>query len=188
MHFTLNPPPNIRGMLLRKFLVDLFRYFTPLKLRYFIYLLLFIAAQICVAQPQEKALLFERLTINDGLSQGMVNSIIQDDYGFMWFATNDGLNRFDGRNFTIFKNKVDDYSSIAENFIVKLFKDSKGRIWISTLANGLDLFDAETETFVHFKHNPQNNNSIHSNELTDILEDKYGAIKYVRCTDIENRK
>ena len=158
-----------------------------MKLRSLFCLFICIVEQFCFAQLPEKALLFDRITIKDGLSQGMVNSILQDDYGFMWFATNDGLNRYDGRHFTIFKNKVDDNKSIAENFITYLFKDSHGRIWIST-SNGLDLFDAETETFVHFKHNPQNNNSIHSNELTDIVEDKYGAIWILSASGLDRLK
>ena len=147
-----------------------------MKLRSLFCLFICIVEQFCFAQLPEKALLFDRITIKDGLSQGMVNSILQDDYGFMWFATNDGLNRYDGRHFTIFKNKVDDNKSIAENFITYLFKDSHGRIWISTLANGLDLFDVETETFIHFKHNPQNSNSIQSNQVNCIGEDKNGSI------------
>ncbi len=119
---------------------------------------------------------FETLTIKDGLSQGMVNAIIQDQYGFMWFATNDGLNRFDGYNFSVFKNDVEDSTSIAGNFIRFLFEDTKGRLWIATADNGLDLFDRKTETFIHFKHESNNSNSISSNSVTSICEDKSGHI------------
>jgi ligand-binding sensor domain-containing protein len=55
------------------------------------------------AQTTDKALAFDALTTNDGLSQGMVNSILQDRYGFMWFASNDGLNRYDGINLLYIK-------------------------------------------------------------------------------------
>jgi ligand-binding sensor domain-containing protein len=106
----------------------------------------------------------------------MINAIIQDQYGFMWFGTNDGLNRFDGYNFTVFKNNVEDTNSIAGNFIRFLFEDSKGRLWIATANNGLDLFDRETENFIHFKHNANNPNSISSNSISSISEDKFGHI------------
>ncbi len=119
---------------------------------------------------------FDRLTTDDGLSQGMVNSIIQDRYGFMWFASNDGLNRYDGNHFTIYKNDPDDNNSIAENFIRFLFEDSKGRIWIATAGNGLDLFNRTTETFTHFKYNAKDPNTISDNSITCISEDSIGGI------------
>src|SRR5687768_6842643 len=119
---------------------------------------------------------FDVLTTDDGLSQGMVNSILQDKYGFMWFASNDGLNRFDGNNFTVFKNDPNDNNSIAENFIRFLFEDSKGRIWIATASNGLDLFDRNTETFIHFKFDSKKPNSISDNSITSIAEDSIGGI------------
>lgn len=119
---------------------------------------------------------FDMLTTDDGLSQGMVNSILQDKYGFMWFASNDGLNRYDGNNFTVFKNDPNDNNSIAENFTRFLFEDSEGRIWIATAGNGLDLFDRATETFTHFKYNPTDPNSISDNSITCIREDRVGGI------------
>jgi ligand-binding sensor domain-containing protein/anti-sigma regulatory factor (Ser/Thr protein kinase) len=119
---------------------------------------------------------FDRLTTDDGLSQGMVNSILQDRYGFMWFASNDGLNRYDGHHFTVYKNDPNDNNSIAENFIRFLFEDSDGRIWIATAGNGLDLFDRTTETFIHFKYSAGNLNSISDNSITCIDEDRAGGI------------
>ncbi|MEO7522918.1 MAG: two-component regulator propeller domain-containing protein, partial [Ferruginibacter sp.] len=119
---------------------------------------------------------FDRITTDDGLSQGMVNSILQDRYGFMWFASNDGLNRYDGNNFTVYKNDPNDNNSIADNFIRYLFEDSAGRVWIATAGNGLDLFDRTTETFVHFKYSAENTNSISDNSITSIDEDKLGGI------------
>ena len=128
------------------------------------------------AQTNSKALAFDALTTNDGLSQGMVNSILQDRYGFMWFASNDGLNRYDGNKFTVYKNDPNDANSIAENFIRFLFEDSKGRIWIATAGNGLDLFDRTTETFIHFKNNAKDPNTISDNSITSISEDAAGGI------------
>ena len=144
--------------------------------RLLIFAIFFLLGSTSILAQSNKELKFETISINDGLSQGMVNAILQDHYGFMWFATNDGLNRFDGYHFTIFKNNTDDSTSIAGNFIRFLFEDSKGRVWVATADNGLDLFDRETETFIHFKHSNSNKNSISSNSITSIEEDKYGCI------------
>src|SRR6476620_5729650 len=84
-----------------------------------------------------KKLLFETITINDGLSQGMVNWIMQDHYGFLWFATKDGLNRYDGYRFVIYRHNPSDSSSIADNYIETIFEDSKGRLWVGTTSQGL---------------------------------------------------
>lgn len=122
------------------------------------------------------ALKFDALTIDDGLSQGMVNDIQRDHYGFMWFATKDGLNFYDGYQYTVFRHNIDDSNSIADNFVNVLFEDNKGRLWIGTSSRGLELFNRETETFTHFPSNPDNKNSLSSNVVTDIVQDKNGAL------------
>ena len=123
-----------------------------------------------------KYLKFESLTINDGLSQGMVNCIIQDSYGFMWIATKDGLNRYDGYKFTIFKHDISDSTTIADNFIQTIFEDSKGRLWIGTATKGLDLFNRESETFTHFKHDENNPNTLANDQVVQIKEDLSGDL------------
>ena len=143
---------------------------------YFLLCTLLLQYSSAVAQTDSKAIPFDVLTTNDGLSQGMVNSIIQDKKGFMWFASNDGLNRYDGNKFTVYKNDPNDVNSIAENFIRYLFEDSEGRIWIATAGNGLDLFDPLTETFIHFKNIVKDPNTISDNSITSIGEDATGSI------------
>src|SRR5215510_10256675 len=127
-------------------------------------------------QPPEKKLSFEALTIDDGLSQGMVNSIIQDRFGFMWFATKDGLNRYDGYHFVVYRHEVNNKNSLADNFINYLFEDNRGRLWVGTATSGLDLFDRTTETFTHFRHNENDSNSIIGNNIKAIRQRTDGLI------------
>ncbi|HET6990013.1 MAG TPA: two-component regulator propeller domain-containing protein, partial [Bacteroidia bacterium] len=86
------------------------------------------------------------ITSNDGLSQGFVPSIIQDHRGFIWFATKDGLNKYDGYSFEIFRHDQEDSNSVADNFILNIFEDSRGYLWIST-PGVLQVFDPLTEKF-----------------------------------------
>ncbi|MBK7945643.1 MAG: hypothetical protein IPJ85_10190 [Flavobacteriales bacterium] len=92
---------------------------------------------------------FRALTIEEGLSQGMVNAIIQDRAGFMWFATKDGLNRYDGYSFTVFRHDPEDTTTVRDNTIEALYEDRAGLIWVGT-NSGLDVFDPATEVFQHF--------------------------------------
>ncbi|MBK6753770.1 MAG: response regulator [Flavobacteriales bacterium] len=91
---------------------------------------------------------FRALTIEDGLSQGMVNTILQDKYGFMWFGTKDGLNRYDGYTFTVFRQDPEDSTTLRNNYIHSLYEDKQGRLWVGT-GEGLELFDRDSERFIH---------------------------------------
>ncbi len=73
--------------------------------------------------------LLERITIEHGLSQGMIFDMVQTRDGFLWIATKDGLNRYDGYNFKIFSNDPFDSYSLSENTITALFEDSRGLLW-----------------------------------------------------------
>ncbi|MBL7950793.1 MAG: response regulator [Flavobacteriales bacterium] len=112
---------------------------------------LFMLMALCAggrAQMDTLTLPFRALTIEDGLSQGMVNNIIQDKYGFMWFATKDGLNRYDGYTFTVYRHDPGDSGTVQHNYIYSLLEDRQGRLWVGT-GTGLDLFDRSSETFLH---------------------------------------
>jgi signal transduction histidine kinase/ligand-binding sensor domain-containing protein/CheY-like chemotaxis protein len=106
-----------------------------------------------MAQYDTLTLPFRALTIEDGLSQGMVNCIIQDKYGFMWFATKDGLNRYDGYSFTVFRHDPQDTTTVRDNTIEEVYEDRAGLIWVGT-NTGLDVFDPRTEVFHHFSCGP----------------------------------
>ncbi len=90
---------------------------------------------------------FERITIADGLSQNMVNHVIQDQRGFIWFATKDGLNRFDGYGFRVYRNMPGDSSTLSGNYVTGIWEDARGIMWIVTNGGGLNRFDPITEVF-----------------------------------------
>lgn len=99
------------------------------------------------AYAQFSNITFDHVTIEDGLSQSTVFAISQDEQGFMWFGTRDGLNRFDGRRIKVFRNDPDDSSAISDNTIYSLLSDTKGRLWIGT-RHGLNLYDARNDSFI----------------------------------------
>lgn len=111
-------------------------------------LLLFLSLfSVCLLQAQDPIrYYFKTLDIKDGLSQNTVNAILQDRRGFMWFGTKDGLNRYDGLTFRIFKKEE---SALGNNFITALYEDSRGNIWIGTDA-GVYIYDPVAETFCGF--------------------------------------
>ncbi len=121
---------------------------------------------------QKQYLKFEHLDINSGLSQNNVLCILQDSRGFMWFGTRDGLNKYDGYNFTVYKNDPNNDKSISNNFISGLVEDSKGIIWISTRGGGLNKYDRETNQFTHFKADKNSTGKLSSNLLTKVITDQ----------------
>jgi len=101
--------------------------------------------------PQKNVLHFEHLSVEQGLSQSIVTSIVQDKNGFLWFGTEDGLNCYDGYQFKVYKNDPDDSLSLSDNGIMCLYKDRKKNIWIGTDKRGLNKYDYKTGKFLHVK-------------------------------------
>jgi signal transduction histidine kinase/AraC-like DNA-binding protein/ActR/RegA family two-component response regulator len=115
--------------------------------RFIIYLFLLFCA--CPVYPQNNAAV-QRLTVNDGLSQGMIFDILQSREGFIWIATKDGLNRYDGTRFEVFSPDPFNPFAIGNSEAQALFEDSRGWIWI-TLPDGLDVFEPVSRRFFHVK-------------------------------------
>ena len=140
----------------------------------------FLAINSLEAQSYTKNYYFKHLTIANGLSQNTVNSIIQDRNGFIWIGTKDGLNRYDGQNFQIFKYDPDEKNSIGNSFVTILYEDSKGNIWIGTDA-GLYIYDPIIEEFSTFLVKDQHGHTIEKT-ITCILGDRSGIIWIVSET------
>src|SRR6059036_3083495 len=94
------------------------------------------------AQADQKE--FEHISIEQVLSQAHVNCIFQDNKGFMWFGTQDGLNRYDGYGFRVYRHNVYDSTSISDNYVTAIAEDAFGSVWIGT-QKGLNKFDEATD-------------------------------------------
>ena len=140
------------------------------------WLLLLILLHPLTSLASDFAARFEHLTVEDGLSQVTVYANLQDHQGFMWFGTQDGLNRYDGYTFKVFRHDPQIPGSISDNYIKTLYQDSKGRLWIGTRGGGLNRFDADTEHFIYFKHNTSDPHSLSHNEVNAIFEDDKGIL------------
>ena len=116
-----------------------------------------------ITRPQVvegRDLRFSHLSRLQGLSQTRVAQMVQDDDGFVWFGTQQGLNRYDGYQFKIFSHEPDNARSLSGVFVYALFKDRAGVIWVGT-DDSLDRYDRATETFTHIRLGPNNPFVIH---------------------------
>src|SRR5215471_16473027 len=101
------------------------------------------------ASSQVSTYNFRSLTTNDGLSDGVIRSICQDKYGFIWIGTSYGLNRFDGVSIKTFFNKSGDSTSLRDNYVQSLFHDLNGNLWIGT-RTGLSRYDYNHNCFINY--------------------------------------
>jgi ligand-binding sensor domain-containing protein len=128
--------------------------------------------------PQSQDLIFDHLSVDDGLSNNVIWSILQDTRGFMWFGTDDGLNKYDGYRFTVYRHHPDDSLSISDNNVRVLHESHHGGkhvLWIGT-SSGLNRLDLETEQFTHFKNDPTDPQSLSHNWVVSIYEDSFGEL------------
>jgi signal transduction histidine kinase/ligand-binding sensor domain-containing protein len=119
---------------------------------------------------------FTHLSLEDGLSQTTVISIFQDSRGFMWFGTQDGLNRYDGYNFVVYRNDPNELNSLGDNRIRAIVEDPLGNLWIGTEAGGLNKYDPSTDTFTRYRHDPGNANSLKNNRVWSIWQNEAGFL------------
>ncbi len=128
---------------------------------------------------------FKRISLEDGLSQSVVRAIMQDRHGFMWFATEEGLNKYDGYTFTVFKHDPNDPLTLSNNVIYSLAEDNVGALWVGT-EHGLNRLDPITETFTRYQHDPENPNSLSGNFIWSVYVDRHGTL-WVGTSDGLNR-
>ncbi|MBN4065783.1 SpoIIE family protein phosphatase [Candidatus Amoebophilus asiaticus] len=133
-----------------------------------VFFLLILKSQGLFAQKVK----FEHFTLSEGLSQSTVNCILQDSKGFLWIGTQDGLNKYDGYGFTVYKPDPEDPKSLSNGFIQCIYEDREGIIWIGTWHGGLNRFDSKTEKFTRFVFDQKDKNSLSNNQIKCIYGDE----------------
>jgi serine phosphatase RsbU (regulator of sigma subunit)/ligand-binding sensor domain-containing protein len=131
---------------------------------------------VSVTAAAETRIEFDRLSLDEGLSQSIVEQIVQDRQGFMWFVTEDGLNRFDGYTFTVYRNVAGDPSSLSHNELKSIFEDSSGILWVGAFEGGLNRFDPNTEKVTRYRHDPADPYSLAADTVRSIKEDRSGRL------------
>ncbi|NEU07388.1 response regulator [Flavihumibacter sp. R14] len=142
------------------------------------------------AQGQPAGIKFSHLTTAEGLSQSSVRCILKDRYGFLWFGTRDGLNRYDGYNFKIYRNDVKNPRSLPSNHILSLYEDKAGNLWLGTITGGLSRYDRESDSFVTYTHDGKNPETLSNPAVLSLMEDSYGNlwVGTYRNINLFNRK
>ena len=126
------------------------------------------------AQPGD--IKFERLSLQDGLSQSTVRCIYQDSRGFIWIGTQDGLNRYDGYHFKVYKHDPNDSTSMSSSIIYSICEDQEGNLWIGTGGGGLNKFDIETEKFNHYNNDPRIPHNLSFDRISSVCVDHYDIL------------
>jgi ligand-binding sensor domain-containing protein len=140
------------------------------KLLYTILLFSFMNSNIVIGANNGYS--FKHYNTNNGLSQNSVRTILQDSLGFMWFGTKDGLNRFDGTTFKLFKFSPD--GILSDNVFNRIIQDSGNNIWLST-DEGVYIYNQYREHFHLFDRKTNDNDSV-SGVVTDMVADEDGDI------------
>ena len=139
--------------------------------KYFTFLIATIIALLSPlhAQPAEH-ISFVHIGVNEGLSQNTIFDITQDKQGNMWFATHDGLNKYDGYDFTVYQHDEQNPYSIGSDITRACMSDSQGNIWIGT-QEGLSLYDATQDKFYNYTY-PKNKANTPINGMVEINENQ----------------
>jgi len=123
----------------------------------------------------KQSIKFDVVDVLSGLSSNVVNEVIQDQYGLIWIATFDGLIKYDGKNYTIFKKEALNPASLVNDAVWTIYEDNEGYLWIGT-DGGLDRFDRASQSFVHFKKLHADAGGLTNNYIRAILQDSNGYL------------
>jgi len=119
---------------------------------------------------------FEHLSLNDGLSQSNILSILQDSRGQMWFGTENGLNSFNGYEFHTYYRERGNAASLSSDFVFDVAEGPNGNLWIATNGGGLAYRDVKSGEFSSYRHDAENANSIGSNVVRRVMVDTDGSV------------
>jgi len=128
------------------------------------------------AAAQPSHINFTSLTSRDGLLSNSVNAILKDRYGLMWIATDDGLNKFDGTNFTVYRHQAGDSSSLRANEILALYEDPGGNLWVGSSGGAISQYDRRRDKFINYPAGSGGNGFLSNAVVRSICGDHDGKI------------
>lgn len=137
-----------------------------------LFFLLFLLSQ----QISSREVKFKHLNIDDGLSQNAVFAILQDNRGFLWFGTKDGLNRYDGYDFEVYRHNPFDTATLSSNYVTALLEDRNSRIWVGTRNGGLNIFYPKNEAVKRLELSSSVKGRPEGLEILCLIEDNEGEI------------
>jgi signal transduction histidine kinase/ligand-binding sensor domain-containing protein/CheY-like chemotaxis protein len=132
--------------------------------------------QAAAPEPALRPMYFEHLTTRDGLSQNTVNAILQDSQGYVWLATESGLDRYDGYSMREFRRERGNSHALANDYIWALAEDAQSDLWVATDGGGVARWERRTEQFQQFRHKAEDANSIASDAVRTLLIDAQGRV------------
>lgn len=119
---------------------------------------------------------FRHYGVIDGLPSDAAYAVAQDQQGYIWIGSRDGLARFDAQDFRIFRHDPNDSASLPANDVSALLVDAQGRVWAGGEGNGLNLYRPENGGFTHWLHDPHDANSLSGNDVMSLAQDTDGSI------------
>jgi len=126
--------------------------------------------------PATRPMYFEHLTMRDGLSMSTINGILQDSQGYVWLATEAGLNRYDGYSVRQFRRDRGNPRGLASDYVWSIAEDAHGDLWLATDGGGVARWERRTEAFQQFRHDPTQPQSLASDTVRALLIDSKGLI------------
>ena len=138
--------------------------------------LVLVLSVAALADAQGQNVRFRHLSVEHGLSQEAVHAVLQDSQGLIWFGTQDGLNRYDGYDITVFNHSPRDPTSLSGGWIWSLFEDSQSNLWVGTDGGGLNRFLPSRQAFERFVNDPSDPSSLSHDSIRVIYEDRAGML------------
>ena len=127
-----------------------------------------------ISLAQTDKIIFNHLSLEDGLSQSTVFCIYPDSRGFIWVGTEGGLNRYDGYDFKMYTHYPFDNQSLSNNTILSIYEDGDGSLWIGTNEGGLNIYDRETDRFTQYHFDGKDESSLSGRKVFTCFRDKNG--------------
>ncbi|NQZ21020.1 MAG: response regulator [Colwellia sp.] len=127
---------------------------------------------------------FNQLSVENVVELVSTKSILKDKQGYMWFATENGLNRYDGYQLKTFRHEPNNNHSISNNWITFIFETRQGVLWLGTSNSGINIFDKKTNSFRKFKYSPTDTSTITKGSINNIFQDSNGIIWIATTTGL----